>query len=62
MDKMLLSFADTCKTLGISRNTLYGLIEAKKIRGFQIGRVWKFSVKEIETFIESQMENATTTP
>ena len=55
MDKMLLSFADTCKTLGISRNTLYELIAEKEICGFQIGRVWKFPVKEIDRFIDNQM-------
>ena len=57
MDKLLYSFADTCKALDISRNTLYGLMEEKKIRGFQIGRVWRFSAEELRRFIqEAQSE------
>lgn len=56
MEKMLLSFAETCKALDISRNTLYALIAEKKIHGFKIGNVWKFSTEELKRFIDEQMD------
>ena len=57
MEKLVYSFAETANLLDISRGTLYKLMEEGQIKGFQIGRVWKFPCKEIERYIDSQMKD-----
>ena len=59
MEKLIYSFSETASLLGISRGTLYKLLGDGKISGFQIGRVWKFPSKEIDRFIDNQMEGTT---
>ncbi len=58
MDKLIYSFTETAKLFSISRGSLYKLMGEGLIRGFRIGRTWRFSNKEIDRFINSQMEGS----
>lgn len=39
--------------LGISKETIYRWLEAKKIPAHKIGRQWKFKISEIDIWVKS---------
>jgi excisionase family DNA binding protein len=51
----LVTVAEACKRLAISRPTLYGLFAADDIRSLQIGRARRVPVAEIESYIERRL-------
>ena len=50
----LVSIDELCSILSIGRNAAYQLLNAKKIKAFKIGRVWKISRLAVEEFILTQ--------
>lgn len=50
----LLTVADVCQKLRISRNTTYSLLSSKQLDGFKVGRVWKIPAENIRHYIENQ--------
>jgi excisionase family DNA binding protein len=49
----LLTVAETCEKLNLSRQTIYRLREAGKLKYYQPGRVIRFSEKHIAEYLES---------
>jgi excisionase family DNA binding protein len=54
----LLNVKEVQERLGISESTLFRLLRAKKLKGFKVGRVWKFEESDIEAFIQQQRREA----
>ncbi|MCC8075489.1 MAG: helix-turn-helix domain-containing protein [Clostridiales bacterium] len=52
----LLTTDEVCEILHISRNSLYPLLQSKKIRGFHQGRIWKVPKKSVEDYIVAMAE------
>ena len=48
-----LSVIEIAHYLGISKETIYRWIEAKKIPAHKIGKQWKFKTKEVDDWILS---------
>ncbi len=46
-----LSVQEIAHYLGISKETVYRWLEAKKIPAHKIGRQWKFKMKEVDYWI-----------
>ena len=46
-----LSVEEIAAHLGISKETIYRWIERKKIPAHRVGRLWKFKVSEVDTWI-----------
>jgi len=44
---------EVCKYLGISRWTLYRLLETGRLRGYKVGGTWRFRQRDIETYLET---------
>jgi len=46
-----LSVTEIAKYLGVSKGTMYGIIESKTLPAHKIGKLWKFKVSEIDQAI-----------
>ena len=44
---------EVCKYLGISRWTLYRLLETGRLNGYKVGGNWRFRQRDIETYLET---------
>lgn len=54
----LMTIADVCEELMVGRNSVYHLLETKKLKGFRIGRIWKIPRKSIAEYINDQIQGA----
>jgi excisionase family DNA binding protein len=56
----IISVAEACKFLGVHRNTLYKLIQAREIPAFRMmtGGRWKFRRRELEQWLEDKQSRA----
>ena len=48
-----LNAEEAAKYLGIKYVTLRAWLRQKKIQGYQVGRLWKFKVSDLNNYIES---------
>jgi excisionase family DNA binding protein len=48
-----LSVAEIADHLGIKRDTVYKWIDRKHMPAHKIGKLWKFKVSEIDTWVRS---------
>lgn len=46
-----LSVKEIAKYLGVSKETMYQIVESKTLPAHKIGRLWKFKVSEIDQAI-----------
>lgn len=42
--------------LGISKETVYRLLEAKEIPAHRIGKLWKFDTSQVDTWVKKGMK------
>jgi excisionase family DNA binding protein len=56
----LLNTKQVQERLGISESTLFRLLKRKELKGFKVGRAWKFEEKDIEDYIQQQRAKAET--
>ncbi len=54
----LLNAKDAQERLGISESTLFRLLKRKELKGFKVGRVWKFEEEDIKNYINQQRAKA----
>lgn len=47
------SVDDVMAHLGVARDTVYRWIEAKRMPAHRIGRLWKFKLSEVDTWVRS---------
>ena len=52
----LLNVKEAQERLGISESTLFRLLKRKELKGFKVGRAWKFEESDITEFIQRQRE------
>jgi excisionase family DNA binding protein len=50
----LLNVKEAQARLGISESTLFRLLKSKELKGFKVGRIWKFEESDLEDFIKRQ--------
>ena len=48
-----LSLEEIALHLGVKKDTVYKWLAAKKIPAHKVGRLWKFSKPEIDTWVKS---------
>jgi len=58
MPKELLNIKQVQEILGISERTAFRLLKDKKLKGFKVGREWRFEPSDIDDFIERQRREA----
>lgn len=54
----LATVEEVCKYLGISRWTLYRLLETGQLNGYKVGNAWRFRQKDIETYLNKAKVSA----
>lgn len=52
-DETLLTLKEACQYLRISRTTLYRFMADGRIEGYKIGRMWKFYLGDLRSFVKS---------
>ena len=50
----IMTVAEACDTLQMSRNTLYELLRNKDIKAFQVNRIWKIPREAVEEYCRKQ--------
>ena len=53
----LLTIADLCDRLHVSRNTAYRLLTAQVIPAFKVGRAWRIPAQNVAAFIDNQLKD-----
>lgn len=53
-DETLLTLKEACQYLRISKTTLYRFMADGRIEGYKIGRLWKFSLGDLRSFVKSR--------
>lgn len=48
-----LSVEEVAHYLGISKETIYRWLEKKKIPAHRIGKLWKFQLSEVDSWVKS---------
>lgn len=54
----LLTIKDVQDILGISERTAFRLIKSNNLKGFKIGREWRFEESDIEDYIRQQRQKS----
>ncbi len=57
----LLDIKQVREVLGLSERTVFRLIKSGELKGFKVGREWRFEESDITDFIQRQREKATQT-
>lgn len=52
----LLNVKEAQERLNISESTMFRLLKRKELKGFKVGRVWKFEESDLKEFIQRQRE------
>ncbi len=58
MSEELLDVKQVQDLLKVSERTVFRLIKDKKLKGFKVGREWRFTRADIDTYIEEQRKLA----
>jgi excisionase family DNA binding protein len=45
------SVEDVARHLGVSKDTIYRWVEARKIPAHRVGRFWKFKIDEVDAWV-----------
>lgn len=48
----LYSILDLVETLRLSKRTIYRAIESGELKGLKVGRIWRFSEKDVERWLK----------
>lgn len=54
MNRELLTVKQVQDILHLSERTVFRLIQRKELKGFKVGREWRFEQSDIDNFIERQ--------
>ena len=58
MNREFLNVKQVQEILHLSERTVFRLIKKKSLRGFKVGREWRFEQQDIDNFIEQQRKEA----
>ena len=47
------SVEDVAKHLGVARDSVYRWIEARGLPAHKVGRIWKFKLSQVDTWVEA---------
>lgn len=53
-----LNLEQVAKILGVSERTVLRLLDKKEIKGFKVGRAWRFEHSDVEAYVEQQRRKA----
>ncbi len=57
-DTAFLNLEQVAKILGVSERTVLRLLAQKEIKGFKVGRAWRFEHSDVEEYVERQRRKA----
>lgn len=56
MPEKFLTVKEVQEMLGVSSRTVFNFIERGELKGFKIGKSWRFETSEVENYLKRQME------
>lgn len=58
MSKQFLNLEQVAKMLGVSERTVLRLLDKKELKGFKVGRAWRFEQADIDEYVERQRKKS----
>jgi len=58
VNRELLNIKQVQEILHLSERSVFRLIQQKKLKGFKVGREWRFEPADIDAYIEHQRKEA----
>ena len=58
MSEKFLNLEEVAKVLGVSERTVLRLLDKREIKGFKVGRAWRFAQADVDTYVEQQRKKA----
>ncbi len=58
MTGTLLTRKNVMDMLGVSERTVLRMLKSKQLKGFKVGREWRFEESDIQDYIKQQREKA----
>lgn len=57
LNNRLISLDEVAKYLGLSRWSIYRLIESGRLTAYKVGRFWRFKAEDIQAYLERKRVN-----
>lgn len=58
MPETYLNLEQVANILGVSERTVLRLLDRKEIKGFKVGRRWRFETADIDAYVAQQRKKA----
>ena len=58
MSENFIDLEQVAKILRVSKRTVLRLLARKEIKGFKVGRAWRFAQSDIDAYVEQQRKKA----
>lgn len=55
-DEQLMETDDVARYLNVHRKTVINLVERGELRGYRVGRNWRFRKSDVDAYLEQQRE------
>jgi excisionase family DNA binding protein len=55
-DEKLMETDDVARYLNVHRKTVINLVERGELRGYRVGRNWRFRKSDVDEYLERQQE------
>lgn len=55
-DETLMETDDVARYLNVHRKTVINLVERGELRGYRVGRNWRFRKSDVEAYLERQRQ------
>lgn len=57
MEEKAMTLEDVAKRLQVSERTILRLLDKKQLKGYKVGRAWRFEHSDVEAYIRRQRES-----
>lgn len=58
MTEGVMTIEEVARRLRVSQRTVLRLLAKKEIKGYKVGRAWRFEVSDVDRYIEQQRKKA----
>lgn len=56
-DKPIFTISEVAKYLGVTKRTVFNLLQRSELLGFKVGKLWRFRKEDVDALIEKRMKS-----